>query len=125
MKRHLAAVCLALIAAGCDDKSSSPTSPTTTPAVITTTFTGSLSVGASRFYSFTVGQGGSVSATLASITTAQGGAALETILELGIGFPSGRGCAVTATRNVSPALRAQLVEPIEAFTACASPTSAT
>ena len=107
MMRRLLAAMLAAIALGCGNDAV-PTSPTVVN-VSTQTFTGTLVVGASRFYSFTVTSGGTIAASLASVTSAQDNTVLDRILELGIGFPAGTGCAVTTTKNVSPALTAQVL----------------
>jgi hypothetical protein len=108
MTRRSLCVLLAAIAMGCDHESDTVTGPTAL-TITTRTFTGSLAVGASRFYSFAVSSGGTITASLASVTSDRDGLPLDTILELGIGFPAGTGCAVTATKNVSAGLTAQLL----------------
>jgi len=85
---------------------------TTTPAAATTiaaptaveTFAGSLQIAGSVFYSFVVGQNGTVNVTLAAVTV--GDLPQATALGLGIGTPSGTGCGnvtpVTALPGVDP-----------------------
>jgi hypothetical protein len=107
MTRRLFAALLAGLALGCGSDSV-PTSPTVVD-VSTQVFSGTLAVGATRFYSFTVISGGTISASLASVTSAQDNTVLDAVLELGIGFPAGTGCAVTTTKNVSPALTTQVL----------------
>ena len=111
LRGGLLAALVAGVALGCNGDST-PTGPTVVN-VATQTFTGTLAVGASRFYSFTSTSGGTVSASLASVTSAQDNSVLDAILELGIGFPAGTGCAVTTTKNVSPALTTQVLTSAE------------
>jgi hypothetical protein len=98
-------LCAALFAAACN--SAAPTGPSTV-TLTTETFAGSLAVGSSRFYSFTIASGGTVSLTLASVSSPADGTALADPLEIGIGTPAGTGCAVTAARQTAAALTAQL-----------------
>jgi hypothetical protein len=102
MRRIAIAVAAALTMA-CE--ASTPTGPIT---LRTETFTGSLAVGASRFYSFTVTAGGTVSVTLASVTSQADGATLTQPLEIGIGVPAGTGCSTSVATSVSSGLVTQL-----------------
>lgn len=84
----------------------------TGPTVLTTStqlFSGTIAANDVRFYSFTVTQGGSVTVTLASVTSPASGVALTTPLGIGFGIPQGTGCAVRARVTAAPALVAQLV----------------
>jgi hypothetical protein len=83
-----------------------PTSPSETTTTTTTTttiaepsitedFSGTLAVGGSNFYAFTVGTNGTVNVTLASMSGT--GVPSAVWVELGIGSPAGEGCAVTST----------------------------
>lgn len=84
-----------------------PTSPTTSTPTTTTVaeptafedFSGTLPVGSSRFYSFTVEQNGTVNVTL----TAVGGTNVPgTVwLGLGLGQPSGEGCVTSTVINTA------------------------
>ena len=105
-------VALALAAPACGNDSESPTSPssTTTPTVaapsITEDFTGSVPVGGFAFYSFTVGENGTVNVTY---TGAGGNGVPGTVwLGLGIGTPNGEDCVTTSTVNTPPTTTAQV-----------------
>jgi hypothetical protein len=106
--RAITIILLSIAAVACNGDAATPTSPTVV-TVTTETFASRLDVGGSRFYSFTVTSGGSVSAELASVTAASTGAVMGTILELGLGVPAGTGCAVSITRDVTAALTTQLL----------------
>jgi hypothetical protein len=109
-----------LVGAACHEAMETPTTPTTTDTSTTRTaqFTGTLAAGASRFYSFTVSQPGTIVATLASVTSPPRGAAVDTPLGLGIGRPAGTGCALSASTTTGPALQAQLQETAAAGIYC-------
>ena len=85
----------------CGSNDSIPTSPTPTETTtvtaptVTETFSGTLSVGGFRFYSFTVTQNGTLNLTLTSV----GGQFVPStvMLGLGIGTPSGVDCTTTST----------------------------
>ena len=88
---------------------SSTTSPTTTAVTPTTEFfSGTLSPKGSSFYSFTATTTGALSVTLASTTTSKIGPAITAKLTIGLGAPSGFGCAVTSSVDATPGLSAQL-----------------
>ena len=96
-------VALALTAAACgSDTPTSPTSATTTPTVapatLSETYNGTLPIGGSRFYSFTVVENGTVNLTLVSL-----GQAIppDVAVELTLGRPSGTGCTATTSVNVT------------------------
>ncbi len=115
MMRTLACLGLCLAAAlasACGD-STTTTSPSATTTATSTTemFSGSLPVGGTAFYSFTVAASGDVALTLASTTTAPVGPAVPSRLMLGIGTPSGFGCTVTSSIVAEAGLTAQLTAP--------------
>jgi hypothetical protein len=116
------ALMLAVVAAvtmGCgDDTATSPTDTTSTSTTSSITYTGTLDVGASRFYSFTNAAAGSVTAFLASVTATDGRVPLATPLELGIGIPAGTGCATTTTQVVTPGLVSQMTVSLAAGVFC-------
>jgi hypothetical protein len=99
-------VTVATFAAACSDDGSvsTPTSATTTTttttaeASISEEFTGTLAVGASAFYSFSVTQYGTVNITFSAI----GGASVPGTawMGIGVGTPSGTDCSTTTTVNV-------------------------
>lgn len=91
-----------------------------TPLVFNTeTFAGTLPVGGSSFYSFFVSQAGPVGLTLAAVQT-PGGAALTTPLGIGVGIPSGTGCARSTSQTTAPGLAAQLTVTLNPGTYCAA-----
>ena len=96
-----------LSVAACGD--STTTSPTTTAVTPSTeVFSGTLSPKGSSFYSFTATTTGTLSVTLASTTTTKVGPAIAAKLTIGLGAPSGFGCAVTSSIDATPSLSAQL-----------------
>jgi hypothetical protein len=94
----VATVAAALLGAACGG--SSTTTPTTTaPAAVvpmtTVPFVGTVPVGGSAFYSFTLLSSGTVSVTLNSVS---GTSVPPTVmLGLGVGAPSGTACVVSGT----------------------------
>jgi len=96
------ALALALPGAACSD-SQSPTTPSTdtiASPTTTETFSGTLQVGGSSFYSFVVAVNGTVNVTLASVSGAD---VVSTVtLGLAIGTPSGTGCSGGTVTNVQP-----------------------
>lgn len=99
----LAATALMLAAACSEPQFSLPTSPsesdstsTTTTATTSTdpqTFSGTLAVRGQRFYSFTVPSTRTVRITLEQLQDGAGTASTATLV-LGLGVPSGTGCAM-------------------------------
>lgn len=98
----------ACLASGCSGDATSVTGPTEI-TVTTELFAGTLAVGGSKFYSFSVSQGGgTVSVMLASVTSPHSGAALPHPLGLGLGIPAGTGCALSQSLVTSASLVTQL-----------------
>src|SRR5215470_5852833 len=101
----LSVAVVAFLAAGC--KHNTTTSPTTTTTTTTTAtapttteeFDGTLGVGATAFYPFTVAQAGSVTATLVSISGAVVPATVQ--VRLGIGTPDDAGGCATTTMSLA------------------------
>lgn len=106
-----ALLALTLAAAGCGDDSSTTTSPSTTTTTSTEVFSGTLAPRGSSFYSFTVTNTGTVSITLASTATSRIGPATSSRLSVGLGVPSGFGCAVSSSVDTTSGLTAQLSAP--------------
>jgi hypothetical protein len=75
------------------DSTSTTTTTTTTSATDPQTFSGTLAVRGQRFYSFTVPSTRTVRVTLEQLHN-EAGAASRDILVLGLGVPSGTGCAM-------------------------------
>jgi hypothetical protein len=113
---------LSLLAGGCADTSTEPSSAstTTTPTRTTESFEATLSRGESMFYSFSVGSAGTVNVTLASVVQQGRPAALSSPLRLGIGTPEGEGCTVVDAVDVTPALTPQLSTTLSAGIHCVS-----
>lgn len=108
---------LALLTVACG--SDTPTTPTTPNLPSTEMFSGTLPVQGSSFYSFTVAATGNVSITLASLVPVAPGPAVNTVMGLGVGTPSGTECSVTNSVTTAPGLTAQLVNSLTAATYCA------
>lgn len=90
------ACCLSLLggvifASACGSNTS--TSPTVEPPSTTEVWSGSLTVGASRYYSFNVPLTGNVSVQLTQLT--QGGANTSEQVTIGLGAPRGTDCSVS------------------------------
>jgi hypothetical protein len=102
----LSVALVAFLATGC--KHNTTTSPTTTTTTTTTPstapttteeFDGTLGVGATASYLFTVSQAGSVTATLVSISGAVVPATVQ--VRLGIGTPDDAGGCTTTTMSLA------------------------
>ncbi|MGE3704044.1 MAG: hypothetical protein AB7I13_02145 [Vicinamibacterales bacterium] len=97
--------CLLLVStvllAACGNDEPTDTTPTVTPADPTTTeiWEGTLAVGATRFYSFSVVQYGTVNLTLTSLSDASG--EVTTPVQVSIGFPAGTGCTATSSATTA------------------------
>lgn len=99
---HRAAVVMLVLASASCGSKSTPTSPTTTTPTQTAAspasteeFDGTVPVGGSTFYSFTVTQYGTVNLTLTSVS---GTYVPSTVtVGLGLGVPDGTDCTTTTT----------------------------
>jgi hypothetical protein len=114
-----AAVCITAIACTSTTAPSEADSGITPLVFNTETFAGTLQVTGSNFYSFYVAQAGPVGLTLAAVQ-APGGAALATPLGIGVGIPSGTGCARSTSQTAPPGLAAQLTVTLNPGTYCAA-----
>jgi hypothetical protein len=103
--------------ASCRDAVRATTGPTEV-TLTTAHFSGSLSPGAGRFYSFTVSEPGSVTVLLASVTAPGAGTPLNISLGLGFGIPRGTGCGLIQRVDAAPALIAQLVHSVSPGVYC-------
>jgi hypothetical protein len=100
MTARMVAVLGSLLFLGCGD--SSPTTPTTTPAPppsLTENFSGALAIGASKFYSFSVGSTGTVNITLTNLI--ENGQDSSTQIALALGAPGGTGCRPNTTVTIA------------------------
>ena len=90
-------------ACGSDSPTSPATPPSTTasvaPATIDESYSSTLPIAGSRFYSFPVVQNGTVNVTLTSLAGPD--VTEEMTVDLGLGRPSGFGCTPTSTVTVS------------------------
>ena len=112
--RIVAAIAILTASTACSDTPTSPTTSTTTSTTTTVVteptmteeFNGTVTVGGSTFYSFTVEQNGTVRLTLASV----GGANVpgSVWVGLGIGTPAGEDCVTTSSLNTQAGSSAQI-----------------
>jgi hypothetical protein len=98
---------IALAGPGCAEATvSGPTAVGNNVTLTVETFSGTLPVGGSRFYSFTVPQTGSTTATLLSLK--QDGVDSTAIVLIGLGAPRGTECLLIDGRQVSVDVVAQV-----------------
>lgn len=108
---------LATTLAGCSD--TGLVTPSTPQAqVYLDIYKGTLNVGATGFFSFSVNAPGTTAVTFGNLLDAATGRTLETPLELGIGIPAGEGCHVTTAVTTVPGLKAQVLQPLTAGVYC-------
>ena len=89
-RRMLAVLVLACAVAGCDDEAT-PTQPTQPPPTVTDTFTGAVTQNGATTHSFSTAAGGTVTATLKTVTPDD---------TIAIGFSLGNWNATTSSCNV-------------------------
>ena len=119
--RSVAAVMtLSLVTVACSGSAPTTVDSTITPLSFNTqTFEGTLAVQGTGFYSFVVQQQGPTSLTLAAVQS-PGGAALSTVVGIGVGIPSGTGCARFLSQSSAPGLSAQVTTTLNPGTYCAA-----
>ena len=120
MKQTVALVLGCVLFAGCSkDTTTSPT--TTTPTVaapsITETWTGTLAVGGSRFYSFSVTHNGTVNVTLRSLI--ENGVDSTAQVGLALGYPAGTGCTANTSVTMAAGADPQVTNVYGAGVYCA------
>lgn len=83
-----------LLAIACGNDSSTSTTPTETPAppTVTEPYVGTIGIGGSGFYSFSVSRTGTVNLTLNAVSGVDGPGVM---LSLALGVPSGFGCTAS------------------------------
>jgi hypothetical protein len=116
----LIALLAATMCAACGNDSTT-TSPSTTAGPLrgSELFGGRLGVGDSQFYSFTVGASGTTDVTLVSLRPAGVlTSTLSTVVGLGLGTPSGTGCALRAAVTTAPGLTKQVSVATDPSTYC-------
>jgi hypothetical protein len=117
----LAIIVVAMAGSACGGNSATapPTSTSTsTSSGSTETFSGTLAVQGSSFYSFTVATAETVSLSLASLTSTGILAASPSVIHLGLGVPLGTGCSVTSAVDTPAGLTAQLTSSINPDVYC-------
>lgn len=91
---------------GCDEAPLAPTPGSNAPPLMIETFSGSLAIGGTAFYSFNVGAEGPVSFTLLQYRSTESGQDVDKVASMGIGVPAGTTCivasAVTTKAGNSP-----------------------
>jgi hypothetical protein len=115
MKRDIPVVLVVLLTAAACGGGSTPTLPSTTPALTSETFNGSVDVGSSDSHNFNVTQAGTVNITLTAA-----GPPPTIFMGLGIGTPSGSTCAfLSGGTTITPAgTTPQLSGTLSAGTYC-------
>jgi hypothetical protein len=108
------AVALAGAAACGDDAQVTAPSPSGT----TETFSGTLAVQGSSFYSFSVSTSGTVSISLASLTANGVSQASTSVVRLGLGVPVGTGCSINTSADTTTGLTAQLTSAVNPDVYC-------
>jgi len=93
------------------------TAPVTTGPVVIESFVGTVPVGGSAFYSFTVTQTGVVTLTLLSLTV--DGAASDLTVNVGVGTPSGTTCQASTTTAVGVGVTPQQTTQVTGGIYCA------
>ena len=114
----LAVIAALTVACGDDESPTEPTSDDSAQAATSSTYSGTLAVGGSRFYSFTNNASGSVTAFLASVTSTDTRLPVPVPLEIGIGVPAGTDCPPTTTQILSPSLTSQMTVSLAAGIFC-------
>lgn len=110
----------ALFAAACDETPAPTTPGPVGPTPLTETYIGTVSPGASGFYSFVVLQPSTVSLMLGSLTEAGTDSIVHTPVAIGIGVPQGFGCQVLVPGTTGPSLTYPVSATMNTGTYCAS-----
>jgi hypothetical protein len=120
VRAALLALLTATLCTACGkDTTTSPSTTTTDPARFSDVFGGTLAVGQSQFYSFTVGAAGSTEVTLLSLRpSGVPTTTLSTVVGLGLGTPQGTDCALRSATTTTPALARQLTVTTEPSIYC-------
>lgn len=106
MTRTMLPVLLAFGLAACSNAADTTTSPTSV-SQSTELFTGTLSPGQQRFYSFKAGDNSAIAVMLASLSAADARALPDVAVGLGVGIPQGTGCDVTQSVTTTAGLTTQ------------------
>ena len=115
----LIALVIAVMCVACGDDTTTSPSTTTEVARGTEVFGGTLGVGNSQFYSFTVSQDGTTDVTLLSLRPVGSlTSTLTTVVGLGLGTPSGTECALRSAVTTAPGLTKQITVTTNISTYC-------
>lgn len=111
---------LVILLSGACDKTETPVAPSDpsfTQPIAVESFTGTLAVGGSSFYSFTVSQSGHVSLLLHQLT--EGGVASTAQVTLGLGVPRATDCTVVNVAGVVAGATPQIIDSVTPAVYCA------
>lgn len=111
-------IAVLLVTAGGAACGETATSPSSTFG--SETFSGTLPVKGSSFYSFSVGVAGPVDITLASITSGTPPQPSAVPVGLGFGIPAGEGCGLMTSTTTASGLTAQISSTVNAGIYCVS-----
>jgi hypothetical protein len=109
-----------LLSLGCgSSNSTAPSSPTPTiaPPSFTESFNGALAIGASKFFSFTVGANGAVNIPLTALI--QDGGDSVSLVALALATPGGTGCRANTTVTTAASSTPQLTGTYPSGVYCA------
>jgi hypothetical protein len=117
--RVLSLILLIVLAAACDqtEAPAAPSDPGATQPVVVEAFNGTLAVGGSSFYSFTVTTTGNVSLLLHQLTEA--GAPSTAIVTMGLGVPRATDCTATSVVGITAGGSPQLATSVTPAVYCA------
>jgi len=117
MKCRAALFGVILLSVACGAETTiAPSDPSQTTPVTVETFAGTLAVGGSSFYSFTLSRSGNVSVLLHRLQ--EGGVASAATVTLGLGVPRGTGCTLGALVNVAAGSTPQLSNALDPAVYC-------
>ena len=107
----------ALASAACGNDSSTTAPSASTGS--TESFSGSLGVQGSSFYSFTISTAETVTLSLVSLEASSTAPSSTSLVRLGLGVPLGTDCSVSNSVDTAPGLTAQLTQAVNPDVYCA------
>jgi hypothetical protein len=110
LRAFLTALLVATFCAACgNDTTTSPSTTSTTVSRASEVFGGTLNIGVSQFYSFTVSAAGATDVTFLGLRpSGVPTTTLNTVMGIGLGTPSGTECALRSAMTTAPALTKQM-----------------
>lgn len=100
---------IVVAAAGCSEPGPTSTlGPGSGAPLVIESFTGTLALKGSQFYSFSVGANGGASTFLTLVDAKENGVQTEALLTIGLGTPIGTQCVATNVTSVVPSGSPQL-----------------